>query len=454
VWRTAFAAMVVLALGARPVAACEYDCERELLTCRNHVLVELDTPIATDVVIAYREGRWLDARDLALADANAPISQWVLAKLAARDDDLATAEYHLAVLTARILADPASFPDDDAFGRTAARVHGERAIVALADDRPVDAMHELWSARDFHPLDAIYVAERILTIDELQRFVDDFVSPPTSTAPGVAGVPASTRIEPRAIDLHGVLARRLARGGRLRDALPYFAPSLRPTAIALDDAYRASQSNDRVERAQALFAASAIVREHGLELLGTEHAPDWALYDGGHDPYAIDGGEGDGSLITDAERERVAASAPLYEAHRYHYRFVASDLAERGADLLPRRSQAFAAMLCHATSYIFDDDPARREALYRRYVRDGATVDFAGHFGHGCPSPDVAGARRYLGPPAWMMRAPLAFGAIACVLLMIAWLSRRRSVPSAGARCGGGRSASGCSPASRGRAPS
>ena len=70
------------------------------------------------------------------------------------------------------------------------------------------------------------------------------------------------------------------------------------------------------------------------------------------------------------EAQRFAASAPKPDV-RFHYRTVALERAVAAADLLPVRSQAYAATLCWASRFAFDannDDRARE--IYQRYVED------------------------------------------------------------------------------------
>jgi cellulose synthase operon protein C len=87
---------------------------------------------------------------------------------------------------------------------------------------------------------------------------------------------------------------------------------------------------------------------------------------------------------------------------------VAVQEASRAADLLPPRSQAFAAVLCQATGWMIstqglaytaaDGRDASLELvhqLYRRYLKQGPYVSWAAHFGHACPDPDFDGAARF-----------------------------------------------------------
>jgi hypothetical protein len=75
-------------------------------------------------------------------------------------------------------------------------------------------------------------------------------------------------------------------------------------------------------------------------------------------------------------------------------------LAEKAADNLPARSQAFAAVLCRAASFVQNDQP-RANAVYQRYVREGAAVAFAEDFGRRCVEPDFVAAGHFPYVQAW-----------------------------------------------------
>ncbi len=94
-------------------------------------------------------------------------------------------------------------------------------------------------------------------------------------------------------------------------------------------------------------------------------------------------------LVTANERWRYAGSGAVPD-HRFHYRFLAVADAERAADALPTRSQAFAAVLCRAAGWMFQSGD--EADAYRRYLTSGAVVPFATHFGYGCPMPDFDAA--------------------------------------------------------------
>lgn len=317
--------------------------------------------------LAYDTGHY-DLAARLLAQAEGPLARWIAAKLALRRGDLAEAAT-LYDAAARALPGPARGDplDDDARKRLA----GERGVLALARGEFPQAYQHLIEAESWS--DALHVGERVLTTDELRGLV----------APDA---PAPER---------SLLARRLMREHRFAEALPYFDEAEREAAAAYAEAHHQATSRwSGVERARGWFAAARVARRAGLEIMGTEGPPDYAVSDAN---YAAGGGLEalDGPLITDAERTRFAASAAVPD-RRYHYRYVAVDHVLQAAALLPARSQAFAAVLCHATGWMRttpgEDGTAR--ALYRLYVTRGPAVPWAENFGRDCPEPDFDGAAR------------------------------------------------------------
>jgi hypothetical protein len=366
---------------------------------------------------AYRSARWDLAGRFAAAEPEAVESLWVRAKLALRDGDRAAAEGFLAGASGRcsVAGDDESDPNP-----VRDRIDGERAILALSGDRPVDALVAMWPARHRYPTDVAHIAERVLTIDELRTFVDGLSELPRWNEP---------------VPIRDLLARRLMRDGRYLEALPYTAAEPRTDAALFASAMSRTRTGDDFARAHALYEASRIARRHGMEILGTEHSPDWGAFDGAFDlgEYGLDGGWPSEELspwVSRGERTRIARHVPAID-RRYHYRYLASQLAEQAADHLPPRSQAFAAVLCHATRYVFDIDADRRDHLYGRYVLQGATVDFASTFGQECPEPEFERARAMFPPPK-PRRHWIAFatpGGLGLLMLLgklaFAWRRRR-----------------------------
>ncbi|MGH8338438.1 MAG: hypothetical protein ACRETL_16790, partial [Gammaproteobacteria bacterium] len=248
--------------------------------------------------------------------------------------------------------------------------------------------------------------------------------------------------------LRDLLARRLVREGRYQEALPYFPLSgdvrinVTEYAQALHDARHIWR---RANRARGWYQAAVLAQTYGMEMMGYETDPDYFTSDGA---FAFGYGQRNPGhcYVTDGELSRFAATAPKPDM-RLHYRFVAVDEALHAADLLPPRSQAFAAVLCHATGWMMstakitgDEEQAsiRVRQLYDRYLTEGPHVSWALNFGQSCPEPDFESAarlprtlalkriRHFAGHHRWQLG--LSFGAslialVACVI----WFWRRES---------------------------
>lgn len=329
------------------------------------------------------------ARWVAKARDDDPIALWVRAKLQLRSGKLAEA----AALLARVAR---AFPEDERWDAPGAydprdisvatfsphaRAIAEMGVLQLARGNYVDSLDQLLKAGWWR--DAAYVAERVLTVDELIAYVD-------RNCP-----------EGKHDKLRYLLARRLTRNGRWKAARPYFPEKLRPRLDAYIGAIRDGHDAKltRVQRGESLWIAAKIARKEGLELLGTELSPD-DFADSGEFP-------GDGLPETRekaAGRETQTAGAhakaeqpkappagavilpPLSDelrrversavrpAKRWHYRFIAADHAWAAAQLLPDESDALAELLCEAGGWIKADDPKAADRFYKALVRRCGTT--------------------------------------------------------------------------------
>ncbi|KMM77389.1 hypothetical protein ACP93_00605 [Xanthomonas sp. NCPPB 1128] len=390
--------------------------------------------------LAYRQGDYRDTARLLAHAGDSGLAWWLRAKMALRDGDAARAAQAYAQAARR-------FPPNEDWGtRRAAnwsnetlkpqcRIEGEAAILALQRGSYVEAFAQLYRSGDLYWEDAAAVAERVLTVQELQDYVDRHV--PAAAPATTDGTPEYWERAP-ALKLRELLARRLMRAGRYDDALPYFAQAeLREAARGYRDAReQAASAWTGIGRAAANYRAALIARRQGMELLGYELGPDNRVYAGNYAEAASHAQVRPGGLIATAEAQRWNATA-AQPYRRYHYRWIAAALADRAADDLPARSQAYAAVLCQATDWLITLDPAQARRSYQRYVAQGALNPVPGKayvFGVGaCETPDFEGARRRL----WIERGQavrqfvhtqrLALGAAGLALLAAAaWLVRRR----------------------------
>jgi hypothetical protein len=389
--------------------------------------------------LAYRNGQYDLARTLA-DKSSGPLSSWVKAKLALQKGDLAAAA---AAYAQAAEAFPQNNDPKAAIEPSNANlIIGEQGVLALARGEYVQAMGHLYDAAarvggsgDVYDDegggvgygdDVAQIAERVLTLDELKDFVDAHA--PASPVPAQKADPdRSIGSAPLADNVRWLLARRLMRARRYDEAQNYFPASgdarfgavdlrakARDYAQALHDADHAWTD---IGKAQARYAAAVIARENGMELLGYEQDPDYNVYGGGYPgDYDYNVKRLKQDFVTDGERQRSAQSAAAPDL-RFHYRYIAADDASAAADLLPPRSQAFAAVLCKAAHWMREGPPdyhdhyqnygepkltgpseaQRRVGLYyQRYVTQGAYVEWADNFGEACQAPDFDRARSLL----------------------------------------------------------
>jgi len=145
-------------------------------------------------------------------------------------------------------------------------------------------------------------------------------------------------------------------------------------------------------RAFSYYYAATLARYDGMALLGYEMSPDYATFDGN---YSLEAPELKvGPLLAEGEIKRQQATVAQPD-ERFHYRYVATALASKAADHLPRSSQAFASVLCKASNW--GTSLEEQSAFYQRYVEQGPYVVWAGDFGHQCQDPDFQNAdKRYV----------------------------------------------------------
>jgi cellulose synthase operon protein C len=386
-------------------------------------------PVAGDDIdrlaaVAYRAGSYENAERLTKATSR-PLGLWVRAKVELRRGD------HQAAVrdwTRALSLVQATRADRDLDQPSERRMRGEAAVAELSVGRYQDSLSLLFPAASTYWGDIAYVAERVLSIDELKTFVDGL---PADKAPQTAptGDDDFRFNDDPAASLRALLARRLMREGRHDEALPYFeAAAKRPAAQNASPDRGADAANARdyvgaleaaqktwpwqnVTRAEALFKAAKLARTQGMEIMGTEGPPDVAAVGGqfafGAGQESPQGWRYSGKsdtkktdrLLGPDEVHRFEASAPRPN-QRYHYRVVATDRALAAADLLPQRSQAYAAVLCWATQFATaSSDLDRASNIYRRYLRMGAYQAWAKDFGTDCPDPDFQSARTF-----WLRR--------------------------------------------------
>lgn len=341
---------------------------------------------------AYQNALWDDARAFAaVAPADAPASEWVRSMLLLRSGDLPAAIEHLSGAARGFpldaaLASPFFSADDTRYENTRedhplARLIGVRGVLALQRAQYRDALRLFLEAG--HWIDVAYVAERVLTLAELQDFVRTEVPAPKTPMPG--DQIKDHRPDPR-INLRHLLARRLVRAGQFDRARDFMPAETLPTfdrfVGLVRDGYR--EENPRQLRALALWQAAQIMRNSGMEMQATELEPDYAIWGGGFEwpDFSAErlGGEArwdfsersnpgnlSGVLATFRDEAERASQTKL-PTRRFHYRQRASELAFLAATLLPDNDDLTATVLNTAGRWVAARYPDDAQIFYKTLV--------------------------------------------------------------------------------------
>ncbi|MCW5753696.1 MAG: hypothetical protein KIT24_03180 [Phycisphaeraceae bacterium] len=329
--------------------------------------------------LAYQAGAFDQALRWAALAEDAPVAMWVQGKVLAARGDLQAAAVCMAKAAAAFPASETwsgvsdSDRDHSIVPRRAA--WAEAGALHVARGEFTEALDLLLRAGMWR--DAAYVAERVLTPQELKTYVDAM----WPAERGVLAIPEPAfgdgdySVDSNLVDLRHLLGRRLVRLGRHAEAFPYFpkehAVSLQTLATALqngrDDRRPANQ------RAEALWQAAQITRMRGMALMGTELAPDWSIFRGNYTLGTLEEmlahRQNQGFLSATADEAARFASEPPAYVSRYHYRYVAADLAWEAALLMPDQDEETAMVLCRAGSWLKNRDPEAADRFYKALVR-------------------------------------------------------------------------------------
>jgi hypothetical protein len=346
--------------------------------------------------MCYARADYAGARRwLARAPRDTTRALWLTGKLAARDGKRDEALRAFSAATRLLARTPEPvFDMTDVSGDTPPpmeRIAAEYGIVAIGANEFRQALDAFLRAD--RAVDVAYVAERLLSIDELKDYVrrrpwqDGWLKPVWQASDdGRMQVPVVNKEREDTASLRWLLARRLARAGRFQEARPFFPPRWREAldryaqGLARGSNPRASKDN----RAMAIWSAALEARYHGLQLLGTAAAPDWFTYGANgvaDDPAMFRRGQFpvvlnvmDSKAInvplpailraSGIEKARTEASAAPSE-NRFHYRYTAASLGWKAAGMLPGSDPRTAAMLNLAGRWLASKDSEAADRFYQ-----------------------------------------------------------------------------------------
>lgn len=338
-------------------------------------------------LLAYQAGRFdLAERWVKRASQKSPAARWIQAKLLLRGGRIELATTILAGLVREFPPQPMTDNEnavstnlldrlvtEENYGYVEAfpgrqSMLGELGVLQLHRRDYVTALDCL--LKGGYWMDAAYVAERVLTLDELKKYVDR--SWPENKRK--ENVDTEVPEFDASGSIRSLLARRLSRENRLTEATAYYQGEeaafhkerTKWLAIGRDVKRPAN------ERAKALWESAKITRAHGLELLGTEVEPDWAIYGGQFEiGVSIEDRwlqKTNVVLKTGKEELQRAAQHEVAPVARWHYRYLAADLGWQAAQLMPDQSPETARVLHQAGGWLKGNDPKSANRFYRALV--------------------------------------------------------------------------------------
>jgi tetratricopeptide (TPR) repeat protein len=298
---------------------------------------------------------------LAVAPKNSAMAMRLQAKLLARAGRIDAAGDELARAIAAFGPSEIHIATDDepqegapwyANTRPDEQTKGELAVIRLGQQRYAEAVGLFLDSGRY--LDACYVAERVMTSEELASFVDH---------------------RPDVELMRNLLGARLMRAGDFARAAKYFNDGVRGDAQGYAAALAIGQDlhQPAEARAVAMMSAARLARWSGERLLATMLEPDWNALDLNSQlepavlwrveppvPWRI-------AVASADEQSRVRASATA--GQRWHYRSVAQDHAWTACALLPDSDPRLPGWLVEAGRFNSAKDPAGSNRFYKALIQ-------------------------------------------------------------------------------------
>ena len=332
---------------------------------------------------AYQRGEFELAERWARRAGGQPMAHWMLGKLALREGDLELAAEQLQEAS-RLFPSPQAelfaqgFPEGASCAHhdhhPVRALHVELGILLVALERPQEATRAFLQAGDW--MDAAWVAENLLSTEELVEFVERWFPPPVhepweerhvqglldGTDLPASQVPASMR---------HLLARRLAREGRIDQALRYFPGTVRWDAYELHELLQEAEdpSLSEDQRGTAMWQAAFLMKQEGWELLATEMEPDFRVLEGwyeGPDTRGLRLRTEDALLApTAAEQARLQRHGAPND-NRYHFVWTAHELAWEAVQLMDDDNPELPQALCTGGAWQRTRDPASADRFLKQ----------------------------------------------------------------------------------------
>jgi tetratricopeptide (TPR) repeat protein len=349
--------------------------------------------------VAYTGGKYQDAaRWLELAKNDTPAAYWLRAKLQQRAGRLEEAATSMVQAWQSIESIETytgwtggsgdrenELPRTDGSWSFAQFASGDLGALQLERAKFVPALDILRKGGLWD--DMAFVAERVLSADELKAYVDQLSAQSGTT---------NSKDEDTTGKLRYLLGRRLVREDRYNEAGRYLRA---PYDQVLDQYVRALKNGadenlPKLERARAWFTAAWLARHDGMELMGTEGSPDGFSFGGDFElpdlakqrqsgvyeiTRYVDGKDKTTTLpitlkASKAELQRLAKNK-ISPDLRFHYRVIAGALAIRAAGFLEDNSAELADVVNTAGLWVKDRDERTGDRYYQILEKRCAMTD-------------------------------------------------------------------------------
>ncbi|HEX4349046.1 MAG TPA: hypothetical protein VH251_01600 [Verrucomicrobiae bacterium] len=354
-----------------------------------------DVESAEQLALAAYQADDMDAAQHWIDHAkSSPVVQWLQAKLYLRAGKTSEAAKLLAKVSREF---PQEFPATNASANFAQSLFvnidpereesipigrqslGELGVLHLARREYAEALDAL--IRSGYWMDAAYVAERVLTTEELKRYVDRNWPPipPAAQAEEARDSRGGDRdwgiSNPRE-EIRYLLARRMARETGSLVAANYYPTNLTDVYKTFRDELKTGRDEALMNeiRAKNLYSAAILERTNGMELFGTEMEPDWEINGGNFEfgfTWAIRATNSLSATVNEMSDDEIAraSSRQVDPDRRFHYRWQAAALAWEAAQLMPNNTDETARVLCTAGTWLKDRDPEGADQFYKALVR-------------------------------------------------------------------------------------
>jgi len=342
--------------------------------------------------VAYTTGNYRDAKHwLGMSAGTSPVAEWLRARLDLRAGDVKGAAASMAAAWTGLRDENAyvGLMGTNVYDDSSMYIYrGEGESEGGAFTMPQWASGDLGTVRllrsDFVQAldtflkgglrsDAAYVAERVLTTDELKAYVDQMPPPPPPRDPDHPGDGPFYATDDRTW-LRYLLGRRMVREDRYAEAGAYMPAAYGKLLSKYVEALKngADAGLSKAVRADNWSTAAWLARYDGMELMGTEVWPDgfdsegnfqdtdlvalrlsgtYQEYNSQGNPVALHAAY----PAAKAEKDRIRQD-PVRPDVRYHYRVIAAALALRAAALMEDNTEELADAMNTAGSWADDLD--------------------------------------------------------------------------------------------------